>query len=106
MTDANDIATRLEAAQAAVRRASAALDSGQEIDLREVERQADLAAAAATAEHGGEIDRTAARNALINLVTDLNDLQTKLRAESQKAAERLGRGAASRRAYVAYGQRG
>lgn len=106
MTDANDIATRLEAAQAAVRRAAAALDAGEEIDLREVERQADLAAAAATAGHGGAFDRTAARNALINLVSDLNNLQAKLRAESKKAAERLGRGAASRRAYVAYGQRG
>ena len=106
MTEANNIATRLEAAQAAVRRAAAALDAGQEINLREVEQQADLAAAAATAGHGAEIDRVAARNALINLVADLNELQSKLRAESMKAAERLGRGAVSRRAYVAYGQRG
>lgn len=106
MTTPNETTARLEAARTAVRRAAAALEADQDFDLRDIEREADLAAAAATARTGSPAERDAARKSLINLVADLNDLHEKIKAENRRTAERLGRGSESRRAYVAYGQRG
>lgn len=104
MTPKQQVADGLDQARAAVRRASHALDLGDAIDLREIERQVDLAAAAATDLRPD--DKTDdMRRELINLVTDLDGLHRRIAAERRRTADQLGRSTVSRRAFVAYGQR-
>lgn len=93
----------LERARGAVRRAEHALQTNEDFDLREVERQVDLAAAAAT--RPDATDRAARRKALVNLVADLNGLHSRLLRERRQTEQALGRVSVSRRAFAAYGDR-
>ncbi len=93
----------LEQARVAVRRAEQALIAGEDFDLREVERQVDLAAAAATQTDAS--GRAPRRKALINLVADLNGLHARLLRERRQTEQALGRASVSRRAFTAYGDR-
>lgn len=104
MNEPTEILARLRAARSAIQRASAAFDADGEIDMRTVEREVDLAAAAAT--HSTDHNRAEARSALINLAADLTDLQAKIRVESRKTADALGRTSVGQRAAAAYNRRG
>lgn len=102
MSDNHPIVDGLEQARAAVRRAAHALETGADFDLREIETQVDLAAAATTKQARQPGD--AAHVALINLVADLDGLQARLQKERKATADWLGRSAVNRRAFVAYGR--
>lgn len=104
MTETASVIVSLDNARAAVARAAAAFSAGDDFDLREVERQVDLAAAAATAPQAKS--EATARTALINLAADLTDLQNRIRRESLRTADILGRNTVNRRAVAAYGRRG
>lgn len=91
----------LKAARGAVKRAVHALETQADIDLKEVETQVDLAAAASTnGRQSGEV-----RMALLNLVADLDVLHLKIKRQRQDSANQLGRTAANRQAQAAYGRR-
>ena len=94
----------LEAARIAVGRATHAMATGEGFDLREIERQVDLAAAVAT-DIGPDQRTDSLRSLLINLVADLDGLQKRIAAERRKTADQLGRSAVNRRAFAAYGDR-
>ena len=104
MTATADVAEALDQARVAVQQARHALAAGEAFDLREIERQVDLAGAGATDLRTE--DRTdALRDELINLVADLDGLHRAIAAERRKTADLLGRSAVNRRAFVAYGDR-
>lgn len=91
---------RLEAARTAIKRADKALDKDQAPDIRAVETEVDLAAAAATS-----LDANAAREtrpALLNLVADLNALHARIKKERNATANLLGSLSTQRRAVSAY----
>lgn len=100
---ADAVIAELEQARAAISRAERTLESEGEFDVKEIEAQVDLAAAATTALDGPP--DPAMRDALINLVTDLNLFHKRLRETHAKTAAMIGRTATSRRAVVAYGRR-
>lgn len=99
-TNESNVMARLKAARTAVAKAMIALDAKREPDVRAVEQQVDLAAAAATS-----LDQSAtklARPALLNLVADLNALHARIKHEHKAAAEALGEFSVQRRAVSAY----
>ncbi len=107
MNSSQQIIEGLERARAAVERAERALKADQDFDLRGIEAQVDLAAAAATEarQTGDGKSAQAMRALLINLVVDLDRLHASLKDERRQTADRLGRTSVGRRAFVAYGQR-
>ena len=104
MNKLETIVYRLEKARGAVQRAADAFDRDDAValDLRAIEAEVDLAAAAAT--DLGEDAPAPARQALLNLVADLNGLQRRIAEGHRNAAAALGQTAASRRAVAAYGR--
>lgn len=95
-----NVLTSLESAHAAIRRAVADLDRKAEPDIRAVEVQVDLAAAAATSLSAEEAKAT--RPALLNLVAELNDLHSRVKLEHKTTARALGSFTTQRRAVSAY----
>lgn len=102
MTQGQTVIQGLENARAAIRRAAHALETGADFDLRDVETQVDLAAAAATGRRA--TTDADARSALVNLVADLDGLHARMQRERKETADWLGRSAVNRRAFVAYGR--
>ena len=104
MKNSDTIIQRLENARHAVRKAVEAFDRDEAItvDMRAIEMEVDLAAAAAT-DMEGEAPATA-RKALMNLVADLNGLHRRIAESHRSTAASIGQTAASRRAVAAYGR--
>lgn len=103
MTHSTSILDRLQSARTAVSRAALSFEHDGELRIEDLEREVDLAAAAAT--HVAPENRGEARKALVNLAADLTDLQIRIRKASRETAEGLGRNSANRQALTAYGRR-
>lgn len=96
----SDILSSIEAAHAAIKRAVADLEQDASPNIRAVEIQVDLAAAAATSLNAD--DAKTARPALLNLVAELNDLHDRIKLEHKATARKLGSYTTQRRAVSAY----